>query len=336
MFKNIVYKFFGIEEVKDPEDTIRVVVSRKRIIADKVVEVELRDPEGKELPAFTAGAHIDVHIKPGMMRQYSLPNNPQERDRYISAVLMEPEGKGGSKALFYDVQEGDKLLVSKPRNHFPLVEDAPYSVFVAGGIGLTPLMAMAYRLRELGKPFKFYYRARARAWAAYPDLLVEEFGDSVECLFSDEGGREKFDLDAILKEVPEGTHLYTCGANSFMDFVTSTAEKYLPEDNVHLEYFYAAFDADSAENQPFELYCTKSDVTLEVPSDRSITDVLEENGINVPISCSDGICGSCITKFVEGEVEHRDGVLSKSDREKKQLFTPCCSRAVGEKLSIEV
>ena len=336
VFKKNAYKFFGIEEQRDPENTLRVVVSRKRFLADKVVELEFRDPDGKDLPAFTAGAHIDVHIKPGMMRQYSLPNNPAETDRYISAVLMEPEGKGGSIALYNDVQEGDHLLVSLPRNHFPLVEEAPYSIFVAGGIGLTPLMAMAYRLRDLGKPFKFYYRARARAWAAYPDLLTEEFGDSVECLFSDEGGREKFDLEKILQEAPEGTHIYTCGANSFMEFVTSTAEKYLPEDNIHLEYFYAAFDGDAADNKAFEIYCTKSDVTLTVPPEKSITDVLDENGIDIPVSCADGICGSCITKFVEGEVEHRDGVLSKSDREKKQLFTPCCSRAVGERIAIEV
>jgi vanillate O-demethylase ferredoxin subunit len=158
-------------------------------------------------------------------------------------------------------------------------------------------MSMAYRLKSMDKPFKFYYRARKRSWAAYVDLLEKEFGDSVVCLFSDEGGREKFDLDAILSAVPAGTHLYTCGANGFMETVVEAAKRYLPEDNIHLEHFYPPEPDESVVSREFELHCAKSGLTLKVPADKSIVQVLEENGVDIPVSCTDGICGSCIFCF---------------------------------------
>jgi len=340
----LLKKLFGKQEQRQPANTYWAVVARKRFVADKVIELELRDPEGRDLASYTAGAHIDLYLNKDMVRQYSLANSPAESDRYLVAVLVEEAGTGGSKAVDKEVQEGDKLLISEPRNNFPLVEDAPFSVLVAGGIGLTPLLAMAYRLKALGRPFKFYYRARARSWAAYADLLVSEFADSVECLFSDEGGRDKFELEKRLADLPAGTQLYTCGANDFMNYVTETAVKYLPEDNIHLEHFYpvpAASTAsdgssDSSSEKAFELYCEKSDVTLQVPADKSIVEVLDAHGIDIPVSCVEGVCGSCITAFTEGEVDHRDCVLSKSEREKKRLFTPCCSRAAGDRLVIDL
>ena len=270
------------------------------------------------------------------MRQYSLSNNPADKSHYRVAVLIEEQGKGGSIAVRDLVNEGDILSISQPRNHFPLEEKANYSILVAGGIGLTPLLAMAYQLRDAGQPFMLYYRCKTRARAAYADLLLEEFGSSVESLFSDEGGRENFDLDVILSEAPKGTQLYTCGANSFMEFVTETAAKYLSEEQIHLEHFYPVELTDSSDDQSFELYCQKSDVTVQVPADKSIVEVLDTAGVDVPISCTEGICGSCITPFLEGEVDHRDYVLSKSEKEKKRLFTPCCSRASTKRLVIDL
>jgi|MEHZ01.5.fsa_nt_MEHZ011428713.1_7 vanillate O-demethylase ferredoxin subunit len=332
MFK----KVFGKQEQSQPANTRWAVVACKKVIADKVIELELRDPDGQDLASRTAGAHLDLHIKKDMLRQYSIANNPSESNRYLVAVLVEEEGTGGSKAVENDINEGDKLLISEPRNHFPLIEDANFSVLIAGGIGLTPLLAMAYRLKGLGKPFKLYYRARSRSWAAYTDLLLNEFGDSVELFFSDEGGRERFKLNELLAGLPQGTQLYTCGANGFMDYVTQTASKYLSEDNIHLEHFYPVPASDPSGDKSFELYCEKSDVTLQVPADKSIVEVLDANGIDIPISCVEGVCGSCITAFTEGEVDHRDCVLSKSEREKSRLFTPCCSRALGDRLAIDL
>lgn len=334
MFKKLFKKSSGSHP--QPKNTLPVTVASKKMIAEKVVELELRDLEGKKLPAFTAGSHIDLHIDSKLMRQYSLANNPKDDDRYLCAVLIEEHGSGGSKAIFEDVQEGDRLFISQPRNHFALVEEAEFSLLIAGGIGVTPLLAMAYRLKQLGKPFKFYYRARSRSWAAYAELLVREFGDSVVCLFSDEGGRDKFDLAEIFIGAPEGAHLYTCGGNDFMDLVIDAARGRFSEDQIHLEHFHPPEKEDDSEDIAFELYCEKSDVTLHVPVGKTIVTVLEENGVDIPISCTEGICGSCITKFTEGEVDHRDFVLSKSERENKKLFTPCCSRATSPRLAIDI
>lgn len=334
MFKKLFGKKSG--EFSQPKDTLAVVVASKKTVAEKVVELELRDPEGGDLPAFTAGSHIDLHIAKDQMRQYSLANNPAESDRYLCAVLIEEEGTGGSKAIAEKIQEGDKLYASRPRNHFVLSEEADHSLLIAGGIGVTPLLAMAHQLKQQNKSFNFYYRCRSRSRAAYADLLIQEFGDSVECFFSDEGGRENFDLGKILEDVSASTHLYTCGGNDFMDKVVEAAKSKLPEEQIHLEHFHPPENENQGENKAFELYCNKSDKTLQVPADKSIVMVLEENGIDIPISCTEGVCGSCITKFTEGEVEHRDFVLSKSEKEKKRLFTPCCSRAVGSRLAIDI
>jgi vanillate monooxygenase ferredoxin subunit len=331
----LLKKLFSKSHTAQPENTLPVVVARKRQIADSVVELELRNPNGGEVPAFTAGSHIDLHISKDVVRQYSLANSPTDTDRYLCAVLIETDGTGGSKAVSEKVEEGTQLYVSAPRNHFALVEDAPFSLLIAGGIGVTPLLAMAYRLKELQAPFRFYYRARSRAAAAYAELLATEFGESVVCLFSDEGGREKFDLAAIVSAAPKGSHLYTCGGNDFMDVVTEAAKTQFSEDQIHLEHFHPA-EIDSTEDKAFELYCEVSGVTLQVPADKSIVTVLEENGIDIPISCTEGVCGSCITKFTEGEVDHRDFVLSKAEREQKRLFTPCCSRARGKRLAMDI
>ena len=334
MFKKLFKK--STDSQPQPKNTLPVIVASKKMIAEKVVELELRDLGGGNLPAFTAGSHIDLHIDSKLMRQYSLANNPAESDRYLCAVLVEEHGTGGSKAVFEDIQQADRIFISQPRNHFALVEEAEFSLLIAGGIGVTPLLAMAYRLKELEKPFKFYYRARSRNLAAYAELLVREFGDSVVCLFSDEGGRDKFDLAEIIAATPEGTHLYTCGGNDFMQLVTDAAKGKLSEEQIHLEHFHPPENEDVAEDIAFELYCEKSDVTLHVPPGKTIVTVLEENGIDIPISCTEGICGSCITKFTEGEVDHRDFVLSKSERENKKLFTPCCSRATSPRLAIDI
>ena len=350
MFKKLTTKIFGSSEnatklnASSPEQpsaelsdsSQNLVVASKKFIAESVIEFELRHPEGLDLPTFAAGAHIDIHIQPDLIRQYSLSNSPADLDRYRLAVLIEEEGKGGSLALRDNIGEGDAITASHPRNHFPLSEAAEFTLLVAGGIGVTPLLSMAYELRDSGRDFRFYYRCKSRARAAYADLLVTEFGDAVNCFFSDEGGRENFDLDHLLSDLPANTELYTCGANSFMDFVTETAQKYLPEDHIHLERFYPLEQTDTSALRDFELFCQKSDLTLRVPADKSIVDVLYEQGIEIPISCSEGVCGSCITAFVEGEVDHRDSVLSKSEREKKRLFTPCCSRASSDRLVLDL
>ena len=341
VFKKITEKVLG--KGKPPqsasegslEGNLNAVIASKEFIADEVIEITLRSQDDEPLPSFSAGAHIDFSIRSDLLRQYSLAGNPNDSSQYQIAVLIEEEGTGGSLALRDELKVGDSIQISLPRNHFPLVAGASYSVLFAGGIGITPLLSMAYQLRESGQEFKLYYRAKRRASAAYADLLKSEFGDAVECLFSDEGGREAFDLGAILSDLPKETELYTCGSKSFMGFITEKAANYLPENKIHLEHFYPDEAVDTSGDKGFELYCAKSDVQVQVPADKSIIEVLDEAGVDIPVSCTEGVCGSCITRFTEGEVEHRDCILNKAEKEKKQLFTPCCSRAKSNRLVID-
>ena len=336
VFKKITEKVFGKANPQNTAkgNTLSVVVASKEYIADQIIELELKTEDGSDLPNFSAGAHIDLHIRSDLIRQYSLAGNPNNLSTYRIAVLIEEEGTGGSIALRDEINVGQSVQISQPRNHFPLVKSA-YSVLFAGGIGITPLLSMAYELRDSGQSFKLYYRSKQRTLSAYAELLDQEFGDSVACLFSDEGGREKFELDRILAELASGANLYTCGSKGFMGFITEAAAKHLPEENIHLEHFYPDQAMSSLEAKGFEVYCEKSDVLVQVPADKSIVDVLHDAGVEIPVSCTEGVCGSCITHFTEGEVDHRDCILSKSEKEKKQLFTPCCSRALGDRLVID-
>lgn len=329
-------KLFGKKPPKAGKGQLLVEVAGKRKVAETVWELVLKDPEGKALPHWDAGAHIDIVLEKNLIRQYSLAGDPSDRSEYKIAVLLEPESRGGSTRICRDVNQGDTLVISEPRNHFSLSPDADFYLLIAGGIGVTPLLSMAHQLHANGKAFQLYYRSRSSSWAAYSsELAAQPWSDAVKFYFSDQGGRESFQLDQILNSAPANTQLYVCGPNSFIELVEKTATPLLGEDAVHSEKFYPE-EHDTSGDRAFELVCQKSGVTLEVPADQSIVQVLEQNGIDVPTSCTEGICGSCISKVVEGEVEHRDQVLTKADREKRHLFTPCCSRAAGDRLIVDL
>ncbi len=329
-------KWFGKKSPLAGPGQHLVRVAAKRRVAETIWELELRTADGAELPAWEAGSHIDLILDKLTVRQYSLAGDPAQRDRYLIAVLLEPKGRGGSKRICEQLAVGGELLISSPRNHFALAPDASHSLLLAGGIGITPLLAMAHQLHRQGKPFDLVYRARSRAWAAYADELAQQpWASRVTCYFSDEGGRASFDLDALLKAQPAGNHLYVCGPNAFIEAVEQAALPLLGEGAVHSEKFHPEAH-DKSGDHAFELVCRKSGVTLTVPADRTIVQVLEEHGIDIPTSCQDGICGSCISQVIEGEVEHRDELLTRADREKRGLFTPCCSRAKGDRLVVDL
>jgi len=329
-------KLFEKKSPKVGKGQLLVKVASKRQVAETVWELILEHPEGGDLPFWEAGAHIDILLEKNLVRQYSLAGNPADRSRYKLAVLLEPESRGGSTRICHQVSEGDELVISKPRNHFALSLEADFYLLIAGGIGVTPLLAMAHELHTQRKAFKLFYRSRSRSWAAYAGELEEQpWSDQVRCHFSDEGGRESFRLEEFLAEAPANTHLYVCGPNAFIEMVEQAAIPMLGEESVHSEKFYAE-EYDTSGDRAFELVCQKSGLTLQVPAHETIVQVLEAKGIDVPISCTEGICGSCISEVVEGEVEHRDEVLTKADREKRHLFTPCCSRAKGERLVVDL
>ncbi len=305
-----------------------VVLKRREEMAADIARYEFVSADGAELPAFDAGAHIDIVIAPEYQRQYSLAGDPADRSRYVLGVMREPAGRGGSALMHRAFREGRQVFVTRPANHFPLHEHASLCLLFAGGIGVTPMIAMAHRLHTIGKPFALFYSAASRGGAGFiADLQQAAWADKVSFHFKDEGQRA--DLAALIPDYAVGNHLYTCGAPRYMDGVFEAAGiKGWPEDALHREYFSVP-ETDARVNRPFELHLARSGKTISVPADRSATDMLAEAGIRVDTKCSDGLCGVCATTYdaaSSGEVEHRDFVLGKKERAHRVIL--CCSRTV--------
>ncbi|SIO11278.1 2Fe-2S iron-sulfur cluster-binding protein [Vannielia litorea] len=312
---------------------IQVTVSKVEPIAEGVVKYEFRPVDGKPLPEWQAGAHLDIVVAPDFLRQYSLSGNPADRDHFQIAVLREESGRGGSKLLQRIFSEGRRVFVSKPINHFPLVPEATHSVLLGGGIGITPMIAMAHELHAQGRSFELHYSGRSRETMGFlPDLAGFPWADRVQLHVSCEGTR--LDLSAIMAGYEPGWHLYTCGGDRYMSAVMEAAEAAgFPEEARHLEYFAVPEQPDYV-NHPFEIRLTKSGKQFTVPADRSAADVLLEKGYPIDLKCSDGICGVCKCGLVSGEVEHRDFVLSKAQRETGIIL--CQSRAAMENGVLEL
>lgn len=319
---------FRVPEGEPPVFAVRL--ARREEMAADVAKYEFAALDGGDLPPFDAGAHIDVVIAPEYQRQYSLAGDPADRRSYVLGVLREaPDqgGRGGSALMHRAFREGRTVFVSKPANHFPLVEDASLSLLFAGGIGVTPMIAMAHRLHALGRPFVLHYSAASRASAGFlHDLARVPWKDRVCYHFKDEGARA--DLPALMPAYQAQAHVYTCGAPRFMDGVfAAAATRGWPEESLHREYFSVP-EAQAWVDLPFVLRLSGSGRTLQVPADRSATEVLNEAGIRVDTKCSDGLCGVCSMPYdaaASGEVEHRDFVLSRKEREHRIVL--CCSRA---------
>ncbi len=310
---------------KDTADSpvVPVVVSKVEKMSPSVTKYEFRHVDGHDLPEWTAGGHLDLVVAPEYLRQYSMSGDPADRSVYQIGVLREDQGRGGSALLHRIFVEGRRVFVSKPINHFPLVEDANFTWLMGGGIGVTPMIAMAHRLHALGRPFALHYSLKTRADAGYlDDLINAPWADNVYIHVTDEGSRA--DLHATLPDYAVGQHIYTCGPDLYMNAVMEAADKRgFPESSRHLEYF-AVPELPDYENHPFTLNLTDGRSFL-VPADKTATDVLNENGVSVDVKCSDGICGVCKARIVSGAVEHRDFVLSKAQRADQIIL--CQSRA---------
>jgi vanillate O-demethylase ferredoxin subunit len=308
-----------------------VVVARKRREAIDIVSYELVRRDGGELPAFTAGAHVDVHLPGGLVRQYSLCNDPRERERYLIAVLREPASRGGSVALHEAVQEGDVLTISAPRNHFPLVEAAPVSLLFAGGIGVTPLLAMAERLSQRQASFAFHYCARSLDRLAFRErILGSDFADRVRFHLDDGPEDQRLQLHVALAEPAADAQLYVCGPGGFIDYVIAGARSQgWREEQLHREYFTA--DPAAAEGgEVFRVKIASTGQEFTIPEDKSVVEVLkEEAGIDILMSCEQGVCGTCLTPVLEGELDHRDLFMTDKEHAEGKAFTPCCSRGKG-------
>ncbi|KZL05087.1 3-chloro-4-hydroxyphenylacetate reductive dehalogenase precursor [Pseudovibrio axinellae] len=314
---------------------LAVRLSKVKIEAEGVTRYEFVRDDGAPLPVFEAGAHIDVVIAPEFLRQYSLAGNPADDSKYVIGVLEETEGKGGSALMHRIFHEGRRVFISKPLNHFPLIEEAKKTLLFGGGIGVTPMLAMAHRLHALAKPFELHYCFRHRNKAGFIDeILGAPWAENAFIHCSSEGSRA--DLKSILMEYEVGCQVYTCGPDAFMDGVlaAATANGWVNE-SLHKEYFSIPDQGDYV-NTSFFVKLASTGTCLEVPEDKSVVDVLSNNGIFVPTKCSDGICGVCTAKYQGAEVEHRDFVLSGVEKENTMVL--CCSRAKeeGAKLLLEL
>ncbi|MRW89774.1 2Fe-2S iron-sulfur cluster binding domain-containing protein [Duganella sp. FT80W] len=310
-------------------ELINVRIASKTMLAVDIAGFELVAADGGALPPFSAGAHIDVHIGPGLVRQYSLCNAPGETRRYQIAVLREPASRGGSRAMHDRLQVGDTLRISAPRNHFPL-QAARRTLLFAGGIGITPILSMASQLARDGSVFALHYCARSASRAAFAGAAAG-FGK----LYLDDGG-DKMDLPALLSEPDADTHLYVCGPAGFIDYVTGTARSlgWAP-DRVHQEYFAGAA-VDTSGDSSFEVLLASSGKVVPVAAHQSIVQALATQGVEIEVSCEQGVCGTCVTRVLDGVPDHRDSYFTDAEKRANDQCTPCCSRALSARLVLDL
>lgn len=306
------------------------VVARR--LEGGVVLLELAGRDGRALPRWEPGAHIDVLQPSGLVRQYSLAGDPAS-DRWRIGVLREEAGRGGSAWMADAVAEGAVLRLAGPRNHFPFSppRGAPV-LFLAAGIGVTPLVPMALAAREKGVDYRFAYSGRSRERLALVDELARDHGDRLELHLSDEGSR--VDLADRLAGLDPATVVYACGPTRFLDAVADAAEAAGVE--LHLEHFEASALTPPVWPEPFEVELALSGITVEVPPERSILEVVEEQGVLVLSSCTEGTCGTCETVVWEGDIDHRDSILTPQEKARGDLMFICVSRAACPRIVLEL
>ncbi|WP_074767293.1 PDR/VanB family oxidoreductase [Paraburkholderia fungorum] len=317
------------------DSILNVVVTRKCSEALDIASFELAGEDGRSLPYFAAGSHVDVHLPGGLVRQYSLCNDPTETHRYVIAVLRDERGRGGSKAAHDLLHEGDRLQISTPRNHFALAHEAAHHLLLAGGIGVTPILCMAERLAASGESFDMHYCTRSRERTAFAEHIAQsKFSASVQFHYDDSGSM--LDIDQVLKTAQADTHLYVCGPRGFMNAVLDTARALgWPENRLHYEFFGASVD-QSAASGSFHVRIASSGATIEVPSECTVIQALAANGIEIMTSCEQGVCGTCLTRVLSGEPDHLDSYLTPEEQAANDQFLPCCSRARSPLLVLDL
>jgi len=314
---------------------MNVFIKSKKTEADDIVSLDLVPAQDLTLPTFEAGAHIDVHLPNGLIRQYSLCNPPSETHRYQIAILKDPASRGGSVAVHSLLHEGDEIEISAPRNLFPLHSQATNTLLFAGGIGITPILAMAETLHNSGKDFEMHYCARSQNRAAFVQRIKSSgFADKVKFHFDDQN--QVIDLKNTLKNPSIGTHIYVCGPTGFMNFIINYATILnWPHEQVHKEYF-AAEPINKSHDDAFDIEIKSTGKVIKISSNQSILEALEEEDIFLPVSCEQGICGTCVTGVLDGIPEHRDVFLTDAEKSANDKFTPCCSRSKSARLVLDL
>lgn len=307
-----------------------LVVHAKEPVADGVVRLDLRSRNGRALPEWAPGAHVDLVLGDGLVRQYSLCGDPADRSRYVVAVLREPEGRGGSQYVHDRLAPGDPVQVRGPRNHFPLVP-APRYLFLAGGIGITPLLPMLAEATARGAQWRLVYGGRTRASMAFRAELIGRYGERVVVCPQDETGL--LDLAAELGTPRPGTAVYCCGPEPLLAAAERACAAW-PTGALHVERF--APKPDTGAREAFEVELAASGRVLSVPEDRSLLEVLEQAGVPVVSSCEEGTCGTCETAVLGGVPDHRDSVLTDAERAEGRSLMVCVSRSRTPRLVLDL
>ncbi|AME28392.1 PDR/VanB family oxidoreductase [Burkholderia sp. PAMC 26561] len=293
--------------------------------------------DGEPFSAYEPGAHIDVTSPSGVMRQYSLCGDPDQLQHYEFAVKHETRSRGGSRSLHNDVTPGTQLITSAPRNLFRLDDTATGHILMAAGIGITPLLSMAYRLLREHPRFTLHYFVRDFASAAFMTLLTESrFAEHVVVHYGVEPSKLRHEVIVCLTDVPPGTHVYTCGPSGFMDCVVRTGESVLPASSIHLERFFAESTVAREAVASFEVEIASNGTKVRVEPDQSIVDALASAGILIDTSCGEGVCGTCMVDVLSGEPEHRDHCLSKAERASGKVICCCVSRSTSPLLVLDL
>lgn len=313
-----------------------VRIARKTWETTAICVLELVPLDGRPFPIFSAGSHIDFHIGARLVRQYSLCNSPAERNRYVIAVLRDPRTRGGSQVIHDEICEGDIVAISEPRNHFALVEDSRRSLLFGGGIGVTPLLSMMQQLAWEGRSFELHYCVRSRACAAFADTLHAPRLAGYVHIHTDDDSDTQLDLATLLRNRDLDTHIYVCGPSGFIDWVLDSARALgWRAANLHFEAF-GAENGTSNVASAFDVELARSGLTIHVPAEKSVADALLDAGVYVPLSCEQGVCGTCVVRVLGGEPDHQDMYLSDAEKAMNDQFTPCCSRAKSAKLVIDL
>lgn len=324
----------GGEVLSRASTHIRARVRTIRHEAERVLSVELVPVDRGSFPRFTPGAHIDLHLANGITRSYSLMNSPDEVDRYVVGILDDANSRGGSRYVHEQLRCGAILPISAPRNNFALDENAATTVLVAGGIGITPMLCMYRRLREQGRDVRLIYCARERSQAAFLDQL-ESLGGAVHLYFDAENGGRPFDLATLLAQQPAVVHAYCCGPNAMLN-AFETACQNAGIVNVHIERFAAASPVTEAQQSGYTVELAKSGRRLAVPAGAALLDVLLEAGVEVDHSCREGLCGACETRVLGGCPDHRDSVLTQSEKASNTVMMICVSGARSGTLVLDL
>ena len=319
-------------EVQELETDL--LVAERSVLAEGVVTLSFEDPTGRPLPGWTPGAHIDLMLSASLVRQYSLCGSPADTHTWRIGVLRDPQSRGGSDFVHDKLAVGSTVRVRGPRNHFPLVS-APCYQFIAGGIGITPILPMIEAAEAAGAQWQLAYGGRKRASMSFVEDL-SAYGEPVTIWPQDERGL--LDLQDILGSAREDTLVYCCGPEALLSAVESACASW-PASALHVERFAAkpgAVQPASGALETFEVVCQRSGITVTVPPDRSVFEVLEDVGVGVLGSCMEGICGTCETSVIEGTPDHRDSVLGDEEQARNDAMMLCVSRSLSDRLVLDL